>query len=70
MYRNIGISEEERLVKKLEVMFSDFGLDLESVGYYISRVIPRVVFDRIMITFDAAEFYKDGGEIDEFEKNY
>ena len=51
-------------------MFSDFGLDLESVGYYISRVIPRVVFDRIMITFDAAEFYKDGGEIDEFEKNY
>ena len=70
MYRNIGVSDEERLVKKLEVMFSDFGLDLESVGYYISRVIPRVVFDRIMITLDAAEFYKDGGEVDEFEKNY
>lgn len=68
MYRNIGTSSEERVVKRLETLFSDFGLDLESVGYYISRAIPRVVFDRIMITFDAAEFYKDGGDIDEFER--
>ena len=68
MYKNIGISDEERVANKLGTMFSNFSLDLESVGYYLSRTLPKVVFDRVMITFDAADFYKAGGDIDEFNR--
>jgi len=68
MYRDVGMSDEERAANKLGTVFSNFNLDLESLGYYISRVLPKVVFDRVMITFDAADFYKAGGDIDEFNR--
>jgi hypothetical protein len=31
-------------------------------------VLPQIIFTRTMITFDAADFYKSGGNIDEFDK--
>lgn len=62
-------TDEEKAANKIGQIFSDFRLDLESVGYYLSRVLPQIIFTRTMITFDAADFYKDGGDIDQFNKD-
>lgn len=61
-------TDEEKAANKIGEVFSDFRLDLESVGYYLSRVLPQIIFTRTMITFDAADFYKSGGDINEFDK--
>jgi len=48
-------------------LFSNFNLDLESVGYYLSRALPFTIFERIMITMDSADFYRAGGNIDKLD---
>ena len=67
-YMRIAASDEERVANKIGDLFSDFLLDLESIGYNLSRVLPKVIFDRVMTTFDAADFYRQGGDLDEFNK--
>ena len=62
-------TDEEKAANKIGEVFSDFRLDLESVGYYLSRVLPQIIFTRTVITFDAADFYKDGGDIEQFNKD-
>ena len=57
-------TDEEKVVQKLGRLFSDFNLDLESIGYYLSRGLPFTIFERVMITMDAADFYRAGGNID------
>jgi len=63
---SIRQTDEEKAAVKIGNIFSDFRLDLESVGYYLSRALPHIIFTRTMITFDAADFYKSGGDIEEF----
>jgi hypothetical protein len=60
-------TDEEKVVKKLGTLFSDFTLDLESVGYYLSRGLPFTIFERVMITMDAADFYRAGGNVDKLD---
>ena len=57
-------TDEEKVVQKIGKLFSDFNLDLESIGYYLSRGLPFTIFERVMITMDAADFYRAGGNID------
>ena len=57
-------TDEEKVVKRLGTLFSNFNLDLESIGYYLSRALPFTIFERIMITMDSADFYRAGGNID------
>ena len=61
-------TDEEKVVKKLGSLFSNFNLDLESVGYYLSRALPFTIFERIMITMDSADFYRAGGNIDKLNQ--
>ncbi len=61
-------TDEEKVVKKLGTLFSDFTLDLESVGYYLSRGLPFTIFERVMITMDAADFYRAGGNVDKLDQ--
>jgi hypothetical protein len=61
-------TDEEKVVKKLGTLFSDFSLDLESIGYYLSRALPFTIFERVMITMDAADFYRAGGNIDKLDQ--
>ena len=60
-------TDEEKVVKKLGTLFSNFNLDLESVGYYLSRALPFTIFERVMITMDAADFYRAGGNVDKLD---
>ena len=61
-------TDEEKVVQKMGTLFSNFNLDLESVGYYLSRTLPFTIFERIMITMDSADFYRDGGNIDKLDQ--
>lgn len=61
-------TDEEKVVKKLGTLFSNFNLDLESVGYYLSRGLPFTVFERVMIAMDAADFYRAGGNVNKFDE--
>jgi hypothetical protein len=40
-------SNEEKVAIKIGALLSDFRLDLESVGFYLSRVNPFTVYRRI-----------------------
>ena len=60
-------TDEEKVVQKMGKLFSDFNLDLESVGYYLSRGLPFTIFERVMITMDAADFYRAGGNVDKLD---
>ena len=60
-------TDEEKVVKRLGTLFSNFNLDLESVGYYLSRALPFTIFERVMITMDAADFYRAGGNEDKLD---
>ena len=60
-------TDEEKVVKRLGTLFSNFNLDLESIGYYLSRALPFTIFERIMITMDSADFYRAGGNIDKLD---
>ncbi len=40
-------SNEEKVAIKIGTLLSDFRLDLESVGFYLSRVNPFTVYRRI-----------------------
>ena len=60
-------TDEEKVVKRLGTLFSNFNLDLESIGYYLSRALPFTIFERIMITMDSADFYRAGGNVDKLD---
>jgi hypothetical protein len=59
-------SNEEKVATKMGSLLSDFTLDLESIGYYLSRILP--IFERVMITMDAADFYRAGGNVDKLDR--
>ncbi len=40
-------SNEEKVAIKIGTLLSDFRLDLESVGFYLSRVNPFTIYRRI-----------------------
>ena len=40
-------SNEEKVAIKIGTLLSDFRLDLEAVGFYLSRVNPFTVYRRI-----------------------
>ncbi len=61
-------TDEEKVVQKIGKLFSDFNLDLESIGYYLSRALPFTIFERVMITMDAADFYRAGGNVDKLDR--
>jgi len=61
-------TDEEKVVQKMGTLFSNFNLDLESVGYYLSRTLPFTIFERIMISMDSADFYRAGGNVDKLDR--
>jgi hypothetical protein len=49
-------SNEEKVAIKIGVLLSDFRLDLEAVGFYLSRVNPFTVYRRIVEVVDSSEY--------------
>ncbi|NDA95656.1 MAG: hypothetical protein EBY03_05920 [Actinobacteria bacterium] len=60
--RRVGMTSEERAARKIGVILSDFGLDLEAVGYHLAHSNPYVVYSRAIEVLDSARYNKDVAE--------
>jgi hypothetical protein len=60
--RRVGMTSEERAARKIGVVLSDFGLDLEAVGYHLAHSNPYVVYSRAIEVLDSARYNKDVAE--------
>jgi len=73
MYRiskTITKTKEEKVAEKIGVLLSDFNLDLEKVGVYMSRSLPYLVFRRGLEVLESAQFQLDIVEQKRVEYNY
>jgi hypothetical protein len=73
MYRiskSITKTNEEKVAEKIGVLLSDFHLDLEKVGYYMSRNLPYLVFRRSLEVLESAEFQLDTVEQNRIQYNH
>jgi hypothetical protein len=59
--RRLGITKEERTAQLIGRALSDFTLDLEAVGYYLSKQ-PYTVFSRGLTVLESAEYNKENTE--------
>jgi hypothetical protein len=73
MYRinkSITKTNEEKVAEKIGVLLSDFHLDLEKVGVYMSRNLPYLVFRRALEVLESAEFQLDLVEQNRIQYNH
>ena len=54
-----GKSKDETVATSIGRQLSDFGLDLEAVGYYIATALPYTVFRRALEVLESAEYNKE-----------
>ena len=62
MYRiskSITKTKEEKVAEKIGVLLSDFNLDLEKVGVYMSKALPYLIFRRGLEVLESAQFELD-----------
>ena len=65
--RRLGITKEERTAQLIGRALSDFTLDLEAVGYYLSKQ-PYTVFSRGLTVLESAEYNKEN--VDQLKLGY
>jgi hypothetical protein len=68
--RSVTKTNEEKVAEKIGVLLSDFHLDLEKVGVYISRNLPYLVYRRALEVLESAEFQLDIVEQKRVEYNH
>ena len=56
-------SNEEKVAIKIGTLLSDFRLDLEAVGFYLSRVNPFTVYRRIVESVESSVDQLEGETI-------
>lgn len=56
-------SNEEKVAIKMGTLLSDFRLDLEAVGFYLSRVNPFIVYRRISESVESSVYQLEGETI-------
>ena len=56
-------SNEEKVAIKIGALLSDFRLDLEAVGFYLSRVNPFTVYRRIVESVESSVDQLEGETI-------
>ena len=57
-FRRLGITKEEKTAQLIGRALSDFTLDLEAVGFYLSKQ-PYTVFSRGLTVLESAEYNKE-----------
>ena len=68
--RSTTKTNEEKVAEKIGVLLSDFHLDLEKVGVYMSRALPYLVYRRALEVLESAEFQLDLVEQKRVEYNH
>jgi hypothetical protein len=73
MYRiskSVTKTKEEKVAEKIGVLLSDFNLDLEKVGVYMSKALPYLIYRRSLEVLESAQFQLDIVEQKRVEYNY
>jgi hypothetical protein len=68
--RAVEKTKEEKVAERIGVLLSDFNLDLEKVGVYMSRSLPYLVFRRGLEVLESAQFQLDIVEQKRVEYNH
>jgi hypothetical protein len=68
--RTVEKSKEEKVAEKIGILLSDFNLDLEKVGVYMSRALPYLIFRRALEVLESAEFQLDTVEQNRIQYNH
>jgi hypothetical protein len=68
--KSVTKTKEEKVAEKIGVLLSDFNLDLEKVGVYMSRSLPYLVFRRGLEVLESAQFQLDIVEQKRVEYNH
>ena len=68
--RTVEKTKEEKVAEKIGVLLSDFHLDLEKVGVYMSKALPYLVYRRALEVLESAEFQLDLVEQKRIEYNH
>lgn len=63
-------SREERTAVAIGKLLSDFSLDLEQVGKYITVALPYTVYMRAVEVLESAQYNKEVAEYREVGKYY
>ena len=53
------ITQEEKVAKQIGNIVSDLRLDLDLVGIYFATVNPTVLYNRLQLIAESAEFEKE-----------
>ena len=57
-FRRLGVTKEEKTAQLIGRALSDFTLDLEAVGFYLSKQ-PHTIFSRGLTVLESAEYNKE-----------
>jgi hypothetical protein len=68
--RAVEKSKEEKVAEQIGKLLSDFNLDLEKVGVYMSRSLPYLVYRRALEVLESAQFQLDIVEQKRVEYNH
>lgn len=67
--RSVIQTKEEKVAAKMGQILSDFQLDLDSVGYYLARSQPYLIYRRAMEVFEACEHEREAVEYNRMGEN-
>lgn len=65
----LGKSQEEKTAEKITQEMTNFSLDLEAVGMYLSKQ-PYILYSRTIEVLEAAEYSKTENKYDERFNEY
>ena len=60
--RSEYLTKEEKVAQRMATMVSDFSLNLEAVGYYLSKAVPHIAFLRCIEILESARYNKEVSE--------
>jgi hypothetical protein len=65
--RNLAKSSEEKVAQKIGGHLTDFTLDLEAVGMYLSKQ-PYIIYNRAIEVLEATEYNKNNEYNDKWKE--
>jgi hypothetical protein len=60
----LGVSKEEKVASRIVTLLSDFTLDLEAIGFYLSKGSPHIIYTRANEVLEAMQYNKEVDELD------
>ena len=60
----LGVSKEEKVASRIVTLLSDFTLDLEAIGFYLSKGSPHIIYTRANEVLESMQYNKEVDELD------